>query len=315
MRVLDRLSAMDVARANKSGRYRHAATRKARLESEHAMSFKQCVKCRQVDKFIALLPPKDSPYSLDKLSQAETTPLEEAFLDGYGDVRAFDSKPLPLPGLIRTGLLRHSLFVPGTSECDENEYERKFWASVSDEWGTFRMFPLRFAPGRLRLYFANQLDRFCEYLVRECQEWASVEEEIRKGYCAAKAFYQKPWYEYYALRFLDVFETVQRGEIKSVPQVNLVWSARLGRLVEQYDWRFRFEDAATTGVGARRGASAGGKARAALHRAEHSAWQSLASEIWTRRPRLSKIAVAETIKKQKSSARTAKHIARFIKHP
>jgi hypothetical protein len=267
------------------------------------------------DEFIARLPGRDSPYSVDKLSQAETAALEEAFLDGYGDVFAFDSKPLPLPELISTGLLHHPFFVEGTSECDEKDYERKFWAGLQGGVGTLRMFPLRFHPTRIRHYFANQLDRFGDYLVREYDGWASLPEEFRKEFCAARAFYEKPWYEYHALRFLRVIEIAQRGEKADDPQVNSRFSARLGRLVEQYYWRFRFEDAATSGVGARKGASAGGKARAVLHRAEQSAWQSLASKIWARRPYLSKIAVAEAIKKQKNSARTTKHIARFIKHP
>jgi hypothetical protein len=267
------------------------------------------------EDFIARLPGRDSPYSVGKLSQAETAALEEALLDGYGDVFAFDSKPRPLPAHVTKGLLHHSFFVKSTSECDEKEYERKFWADSEGHWGSLRMFPLHFAATRLRLYFVNQLDRFCEYLVREYDGWASVPEEVRKSFCAALAVYDKPWYEYYALEFLKGIERVQRGEGASDPQVNSGWSARLGRLVEQYYWRFRFEDAATSGVGSRRGASAGGRARAALHRAEHSSWQSLASEIWARRPGLSKIAVAEAIKKQNSSVRTAKHIARFIKHP
>jgi hypothetical protein len=259
------------------------------------------------DEFIARLPGRDSPYSVDKLSQAETAALKEALLDGYGDVFALDSKPVPLPANMTVGLLNHSLFVKNTSECDQREYERKFWADSEDHWGTLRMFPLHFVPKRLRLYFANQLDRFGEYLVREHGSSASVP-EIQS--CAALAVYDKPWYEFYALRFFDSIETL----LKADSRVN-TRCAQLGRLVEQYYWRFRYEDAATSGVGTRLGARAGGRARATLHRTEHSAWQSLASEIWSRRPDLSKIAVAETIKKQKSSVRTAKHIARFIKHP
>ncbi len=267
------------------------------------------------DEFIARLPRRDSPYSVDKLNQAETAALEEALLDGYGDVFAIDSKPLPLPAHVTKGLLHHSFFVKSTSECDEKEYERKFWADSEDLWGTLRMFPLHFAPTRLRLYFENQLDRFCDYLVREHDGFASVSEEIRKGFCAALAVYDKPWYEYYALRFFRSIETLLRGERAGAdPRVNSR-CLRLGRLVEQYYWRFRYEDAATSGVGTRMGASAGGRARAALHRAERFEWQSLATEIWARRPDLSKIAVAEAIKKQKSSARTVKHIARFIKRP
>ena len=60
---------------------------------------------------LALLPPKDSPYSFDSLSQTETAALEAAFGDGFGDVGAFDSRALPLPREIRSGLLGHAFFV------------------------------------------------------------------------------------------------------------------------------------------------------------------------------------------------------------
>jgi hypothetical protein len=94
------------------------------------------------------------------------------------------------------------------------------------------------------------------------------------------------------VKFIDWIEAARghvaerTSEARIAAMSWLLNSGTLGRLVEQYYWRFRFEEAAITGIGARKGASAGGKARAALHRAEHSAWQSLASEIWTRRPSL-----------------------------
>jgi hypothetical protein len=81
-----------------------------------------------IDEFIARLPGRDSPYCIDKLSQAETTSLEEALLDGYGDVFAFDSKSLPLPAVLTKGLLRHPFFMKSTSEVGKEDYERKFWA-------------------------------------------------------------------------------------------------------------------------------------------------------------------------------------------
>jgi hypothetical protein len=92
-------------------------------------------------------------------------------------------------------------------------------------------------------------------------------------------------------------------------------AGRLGRLAEQYYWRFRFEDVAMSGAGARKGASAGGKARATLHIAEHAIWQKIASEVWSQRAELSKTAVAEIVKKRLRANRTAKHIRRYIVRP
>ena len=98
-------------------------------------------------------------------------------------------------------------------------------------------------------------------------------------------------------------------------QVVADYHGKLGRLVEQYYWRFRFERAAIAGVRSRTGASAGGKAKAETHNSVQSGWNRAASEIWSRRPGLSKIAVAELIRKQRNVACTAKHIARFISRP
>jgi hypothetical protein len=130
---------------------------------------------------------------------------------------------------------------------------------------------------------------------------------------AARRLYEKSWYEYHAVQLLDWLE---KPEFSGTPVlVTCAFAGKLGRLVEQYYWRFRFEKAAVAGVGARAGASMGGKAKAKLHEAEHSAWQNEAAEIWSRRPNLKKATVAQLIKKQLSVPQTAKHIARFIKHP
>jgi hypothetical protein len=40
----------------------------------------------QINELRALLPPKDSPYSVDHLSQAETDALQAALRDGFGDI-------------------------------------------------------------------------------------------------------------------------------------------------------------------------------------------------------------------------------------
>jgi hypothetical protein len=65
----------------------------------------------------------------------------------------------------------------------------------------------------------------------------------------------------------------------------------------------------------RRNASAGGKANAAKHQAKYAEWQRVASEIWARKPELSKFAVAELVRKQHGVKQSAKHIARNIARP
>jgi hypothetical protein len=135
---------------------------------------------------------------------------------------------------------------------------------------------------------------------------------IKLGQCYTRS----PAKEFYALYFLDWIES---EDPLKYPEFSLLFkldvAAQLGRLVEQYYWRFRFEEAALTGIGARNGASAGGQAKARLHRAEYSAWQKAASSIWARSPKLTKRAVAEQISKRLGVHRSARHIARYIKHP
>jgi hypothetical protein len=56
------------------------------------------------EKLWSLLPAKDAPYDLRKLSEAETAALVEALGDGFGDV--FDSNHVvPLPNRIKSGVL------------------------------------------------------------------------------------------------------------------------------------------------------------------------------------------------------------------
>ena len=67
------------------------------------------------DKLKTLLPPVDSPYSVDDLSAAETAALEEALCDGFG-YRSVESEQL---GHVESGLLRYSRFHIDTSRAGE----------------------------------------------------------------------------------------------------------------------------------------------------------------------------------------------------
>jgi hypothetical protein len=97
--------------------------------------------------------------------------------------------------------------------------------------------------------------------------------------------------------------------------VIVAFSGRLGRLVEQYYWRFKFEGTAITGLEARKGASKGGKAKSQSAKVKQSAWQALALEIWARLPGRSKVGVAAIIKNKLNLTQSARHIARYLKRP
>src|SRR6202035_473296 len=101
------------------------------------------------DRLRALLPPRDSEYSLDDLSQAETDALEAAVGDGFGDVGAVGYAPMPPPPEVRAGLIRHSFFVRATSEYDDHENPYEFWDWDNDRPPPSESFPLGFVLRRL----------------------------------------------------------------------------------------------------------------------------------------------------------------------
>ena len=167
------------------------------------------------------------------------------------------------------------------------------------------------------MYFKNQLDRFYHKMISEEPHFASWERQDVEEH-ALDRLYEKPWYEAHALELFDFIDGLLQRGVKNTDGAAgraflVFWFAgELGRLIEQYYWRFRFEGAAITGLGARKGASAGGKSKAALHQVEHAAWQNAALRIWERRPKLSKLALAEIIRKQVGARQTAKHIACYV---
>jgi hypothetical protein len=284
-----------------------------------------------------LLPPRDAPYDYRRLSEAETNALTEALCDGFGGVLERDGRPATLPRKVESGLLNHPFYLqpcsPFSGEYDAGDWDDAFWSSANgdDAPCPYERFPLGFLRRRLRVYFHNQFERFCHLEKRELEEfWEqqtrddptlpptifSEEDKWIFEHKAHKRLYEKPWYEVHALQFLDWIESDELTKHPGVAFIcNVGFAGQLGRLIEQYYWRLRFEGATLTGVGARKGASAGGKAKSELHQAEHAAWQRAASNVWARRPELSKLAVAKVVRTQLGAKRTDKHIARYIIRP
>jgi len=219
-----------------------------------------------------LLPGEEAPYDFQTLSEAKSQALIEALTDGFGSLLVQNSEALPLPPEIKTGLLLHAHHVTVGMEYDPYEWNYAFSNSRGDEPAPSEFFPLGFIRRRLQTYFQNQFERFCVRMARELEfEDTTPEDTPFFERCALQRLYQKPWYEVHALQFLDSIESALMLER---PQLDVVlissFSGELGRLVEQYFWRFQFEQAAITGVGARKGASAGGKVRAAAHKNERA---------------------------------------------
>ena len=277
---------------------------------------------RRDDRLRSLLPSKDAAYDFFSLTQAETDALEEAFSDGFGAVSVQGTQSLPLPRGLKSGLLKHAFYTKNAPEDDYEDPEDAFWERDSfDDLAPSDKLPINFIPRRLRIYFKDQLDRFYHKMIREDPGYARWDRECIEE-LALGEFYAKPWYEFHALQLFQTMDELlqsgakfEKGAAPGFAFLVSCFAGELGRLSEQYYWRFRFEGAAITGIGARKGASAGGVSKAALHQTEHCAWQKAASEIWERRSELSKIAVAGIIRKQSRLPRTAKHIARYISRP
>jgi hypothetical protein len=275
------------------------------------------------EKLWSLLPAKDAPYDYHSLSKAETDALIEALGDGFGDLGVRGSSPLPLPSKVQSGLLEHFFYDPGQPAYEEwgDEFlDDAFFSSANDDDAPapYEVFPLGFNQRRLRIYFQNQFERFCEQLSRESPALASLDRLQDRSLFREKAcqqLYEKPWYEFHALQFFDFIEqsieALSKRPAFEAMCISL-FAGQLGRLVEQYCWRCQFEKAATAGAGARKGASAGGRSKAERDQDRHSTWQNEASKIWARRPELTKHAVGQRIQKKFGETCTAKHIARYI---
>jgi hypothetical protein len=154
----------------------------------------------------------------------------------------------PLPINVNSGLLDHSVHCPANSEFDPEEYTEPFWSTDDDRPATYQWFPLGFSPRRLQIYFQNQFDRFCEQFTRECPEVASLD-RLQDRYLfeheAALRLYEKPWYEFHALQYLDWVKMSTDDASKHPVFTSILthdFGGQLGRLVEQYYWRFRFEE-------------------------------------------------------------------------
>jgi hypothetical protein len=277
------------------------------------------------DALIALLPPVGGPYGCHSLSEAETKALEEALGDGFGD-RGTGIKPFLPPAGIKSGLLEYSYFESGFEEWPDSLRP----AIDGTFWSTQRyLIPLNFDVGRLLLYFNNQWNRFSTHVASEKTKSAALD-EIDPLDVALDRMFGKPWYELHA-RFLCNYHESLKNEAKTSASTKIAFqiskvSGQLGRLVEQYYWKFRFEPAAITGIGARKGASRGGESKAKKMKEQQLQWQTSASDIWKRHPKWGKMAVAKEIEKQIRKAATekqkqigkaltAKHITRYISKP
>jgi hypothetical protein len=237
-------------------------------ESPRRIKLSQIPRRARDQKLWEMLPCQDEPYDSSRLSPAEFSALEEALCDGFGARLSSRISGIRLPAGIESGLPSHRFYAtqhPAEElDPDDERNDWEFWGYGdydSDGPPPAEHFPLGFHPIRLRIYFRNQFDRFCFHINN--QEMGSacdlIEDEDILALYGWEQLYEKPWYEMHALQYLDWLEHPDNFRNMNVSKMMVTdFAGTLGRLVEQYYWRFRYEEPAKTGLGARGGASAGG---------------------------------------------------------
>jgi hypothetical protein len=165
------------------------------------------------------------------------------------------------------------------------------------------------------LTYAKSLREYAWLQELKPEEKSDRDEQIY--YRALDKTYSKAWYEYHInqhMYFID--ESVEmllarHAEGMSVMMVTTI-SSQLGRLVEQYYWKFLLEKAAIRGVKVCEAAKSGGLLLASRRKHEHASWQAAARLIWKEHPRHSKMTVASIVKRRLKIDRSVKHISRVL---
>src|SRR5450759_4461616 len=89
-------------------------------------------------------------------------------------------------------------------------------------------------------------------------------------------------------------------------------SAKLGRLIEQYYWKFLLEKSAIRGEKISQSAKSGGHTRASKQKRIHDGWQLVARAAWQENPTRTKLMVATIVKRKLKLSLSAKHISRIL---
>jgi hypothetical protein len=260
-----------------------------------------------------------------------------------------------LPAEIEPGLLEHKAYYYRGEQAgywDEDD-QIGFWRRSDGDSppGLCEQSPLNFHLPAIRKYFLEQRGAYLKHYEeqkatyirsREAEAYAKTKSsqngsglddltpeekdnwdaEIYAG--VLQEPYSKVWYEYHINQHIyfveqsvaDLDRGVKYGSKLGLTVLMIVsFSAELGRLIEQYYWKFLIEASAIRGEKTFKSAKAGGAALASVRKAEQARWQAAADLIWKKNPKLSKTAVGETLKKRLEIHLSAKHLARFLTRP
>jgi hypothetical protein len=278
-------------------------------------------------------------YDPAVLSEAEIARLLSALGDGFG----YSHRPhreqrldeLGLPDEVEAGLLKHRAFFNKARQTEfaSEDEKQEFWESPGDDDSPpalFEQCPVNFRLPEIRSYFLEQKAAYIRYaqanskLLHELNAEETIEYEHRLYDRAIDRTYSKAWYEYHINEHIFFIDQATAQFLKPAENRNLVslrvmlmmnFSVILGRLIEQYYWKFLVEKAAIRGEKISRSAKSGGHRRASLLKHEHVPWQFAANQIWQLTPTRSKLAVALIVKRRLKLKQSAKHISRVLKRP
>jgi hypothetical protein len=284
---------------------------------------------------------KPKKYDVYALSEDEKTRFASALGDGFGySPRAHRNQrldELALPDEVSPGLLKHRAYYAKTSQSDflGEDQRDEFWAESDGDSppGLFEQCPVNFHYPEIRAYFLEQKAAYIRFAKStddyEWMEKLSPDQKTERedGYVyglALRQTYSKAWYEYHINSYIFYIDDAATRILKSPREINMInmcvmltmnFSATLGRLVEQYYWKFLLEKAAIRGEKIAEAARSGGDLRASKQKGVHAVWQSAASAVWREHPNSAKTTVASIVKKRLGLSHSAKHISRVITRP
>jgi hypothetical protein len=274
-------------------------------------------------------------YDPSVLSEEEKERFLAALEDGFGYYsRREHLGEAALPGEVEPGLLTHRAHYDKNCRYEEGE----FWEESDGDSppGLFEQCPINFQLPAIRKYFQEQKAAYLAYAkspddYTRCdglkpEERSSWEEHWDERIYSQVLYetYSKPWYEYHInehIYFLDesvamLGRSAKQGQKLGLDVMLILnFSGKLGRLVEQYYWKFLHEKAAIRGVKISESAKSGGLRLASMRKLEHTAWQAEARLIWQERPTSSKMTVASIVKRRLKIDRSVKHISRVLIRP
>ena len=280
---------------------------------------------------------RSQPYDPAFLSEDERHRLRAALGDGFGyGHRSQNLESLALPAKVESGLLTHRAYYykDRSTEYFGDLDEDEFWEESDGDSppGLFEQCPIGFHLPTIRKYFQEQKDAYLDFVKGDdefdrlddltAEQKANWEESIYRR--VLYDTYSKAWYEFHINQYLYFLDegvvmlgrhAAQDNKIGLSTMLIIDFSATLGRLIEQYYWKFFLEKAAMRGVKISESARSGGLVLASQRKREHAVWQNAARLVWQERPTSSKMTVAKIVKKRLKIGRSAKHISRVLKPP